>query len=173
MRSKAKNLLYSVSTYQLKDKMFRHPFVQLPLLVQPLPVRSTIYLRYNRSACSISLVYRIKLAHWGLVKTRPSLWVHVDAAWAGVALSCPEHREKCYLVEINDFANSFCANFHKVCMAASNFTQDLSNVLIVGPCQLRCINTMGARPETSDRCLGCYSSIFANNTGRCWSEFIC
>jgi len=48
-----------------------------------------------------------------VVKKHPSLWVHVDAAWAGVALSCPENRGKCYLPEINNFANSFCTNFHK------------------------------------------------------------
>ncbi|KAF8220587.1 hypothetical protein L208DRAFT_747020 [Tricholoma matsutake] len=48
-----------------------------------------------------------------ILKNYPSLWVHVDAAWAGVALSCPEHREKCYLDEINNFVNSFCTNFHK------------------------------------------------------------
>ncbi|KAF8971067.1 pyridoxal phosphate-dependent transferase [Flammula alnicola] len=43
----------------------------------------------------------------------PSLWVHIDAAWAGLALSCPETREKLYLEEINSFAHSFCTNFHK------------------------------------------------------------
>lgn len=47
-------------------------------------------------------------------KDHPSLWVHIDAAWAGVALCCPEYREMCYLEEINDFADSFCTNFHKV-----------------------------------------------------------
>ncbi|RDB24903.1 Tyrosine decarboxylase 1 [Hypsizygus marmoreus] len=48
-----------------------------------------------------------------VVKDHPSLWIHVDAAWAGVAMSCPENREKCFLNEINEFANSFCTNFHK------------------------------------------------------------
>jgi aromatic-L-amino-acid decarboxylase len=48
------------------------------------------------------------------VKFYPWLWVHVDAAWAGSALSCPEFRDKLYLKEINAFANSFCTNFHKV-----------------------------------------------------------
>ena len=47
-------------------------------------------------------------------KDYPSLWVHVDAAWAGVALSCDEYRKELYLDEINSFANSFCTNFHKV-----------------------------------------------------------
>jgi len=41
------------------------------------------------------------------------LWVHIDAAWAGVALSCPEYRGILYLDEINEFADSFCTNFHK------------------------------------------------------------
>lgn len=44
----------------------------------------------------------------------PSLWVHVDAAWAGVALACPELRQSLYLDDINAFAHSFCTNFHKV-----------------------------------------------------------
>ncbi|KAF8198043.1 pyridoxal phosphate-dependent transferase, partial [Pholiota molesta] len=48
-----------------------------------------------------------------VAKDYPSLWVHIDAAWAGIALSCPEHRDKLYLEEINAFADSFCANFHK------------------------------------------------------------
>ncbi|TFK74562.1 hypothetical protein BDN72DRAFT_664561 [Pluteus cervinus] len=43
----------------------------------------------------------------------PSLWIHVDAAWAGVAMVCPEYREQCYLQDINDIAHSFCTNFHK------------------------------------------------------------
>lgn len=47
-------------------------------------------------------------------KDYPSLWVHIDAAWAGVALSCDEYRKELYLDEINSFANSFCTNFHKV-----------------------------------------------------------
>ena len=51
-----------------------------------------------------------------LVKFYPWLWVHVDAAWAGIALCCPEFRERLYLKEINAFAHSFCTNFHKVCV---------------------------------------------------------
>jgi glutamate/tyrosine decarboxylase-like PLP-dependent enzyme len=42
------------------------------------------------------------------------LWIHVDAAWAGVALACPEYREVAYLDAINTYAHSFCTNFHKV-----------------------------------------------------------
>ncbi|KAG6884999.1 hypothetical protein C0993_006650 [Termitomyces sp. T159_Od127] len=48
-----------------------------------------------------------------IVQEHPSLWVHVDAAWAGVALACPEYREMCHLKTINELANSFCTNFHK------------------------------------------------------------
>ena len=48
-------------------------------------------------------------------KDYPWLWVHVDAAWAGSALCCPEYRDKLYLKEINSFVHSFCTSFHKVC----------------------------------------------------------
>ncbi|KNZ72280.1 Tyrosine decarboxylase 1 [Termitomyces sp. J132] len=48
-----------------------------------------------------------------IVQKHPSMWVHVDAAWAGVAIACPELRQKCHLKTINELANSFCTNFHK------------------------------------------------------------
>ncbi|KAG6846572.1 hypothetical protein H0H93_013130 [Arthromyces matolae] len=48
-----------------------------------------------------------------VVKDYPQLWVHIDAAWAGSALACPELREKLHLNSINEFADSFCTNFHK------------------------------------------------------------
>ncbi|PFH46719.1 hypothetical protein AMATHDRAFT_77544 [Amanita thiersii Skay4041] len=51
-----------------------------------------------------------------VVKDYPLLWVHVDAAWAGVTLCCPEYREMCYLNDINAIAMSFATNFHKVCL---------------------------------------------------------
>ncbi|MDT7618572.1 MAG: aromatic-L-amino-acid/L-tryptophan decarboxylase [Pseudonocardiales bacterium] len=38
------------------------------------------------------------------------VWVHVDAAWAGVAALCPEHRDLLDGVELVD---SFCTNAHK------------------------------------------------------------
>jgi glutamate/tyrosine decarboxylase-like PLP-dependent enzyme len=44
----------------------------------------------------------------------PDLWIHVDAAWAGVALACPEYRDRAHLTAINQHAHSFCTNFHKV-----------------------------------------------------------
>jgi hypothetical protein len=49
----------------------------------------------------------------------PSLWIHVDAAWAGMALACPEYRELAGLDAINKYAFSFCTNFHKVLMLSS------------------------------------------------------
>lgn len=44
----------------------------------------------------------------------PDIKIHVDAAWAGMALVCPEFREMCYLKDINAIADSFSTNFHKV-----------------------------------------------------------
>ncbi|KAI0342421.1 hypothetical protein BDW22DRAFT_1357765 [Trametopsis cervina] len=48
-----------------------------------------------------------------VVKDHPSLFIHVDAAWAGVTLACPEYREIAQLEYINKYADSFCTNFHK------------------------------------------------------------
>ncbi|KAJ2916332.1 hypothetical protein MD484_g4111, partial [Candolleomyces efflorescens] len=48
-----------------------------------------------------------------VLKEHPDVWLHIDAAWAGVAFSCPEYREQLYLPEINESATSICANFHK------------------------------------------------------------
>lgn len=57
----------------------------------------------------------------------PALWLHVDAAWAGVFLACPELRSECQLHAINARSlastgagtcasgevHSFCTNLHK------------------------------------------------------------
>jgi aromatic-L-amino-acid decarboxylase len=48
-----------------------------------------------------------------VAKHYPFLWLHVDAAWAGVAFVCPEYREAYQLPAINNYADSFCTNFHK------------------------------------------------------------
>ncbi|CAA7259160.1 unnamed protein product [Cyclocybe aegerita] len=48
-----------------------------------------------------------------VAKDYPSLWVHIDAAWAGSALSCPENRGVLHLEDFNAFADSVCTNFHK------------------------------------------------------------
>ncbi|KAH7921280.1 hypothetical protein BV22DRAFT_1198315 [Leucogyrophana mollusca] len=47
------------------------------------------------------------------VASYPFLWLHVDAAWAGVSMACPEYREPCQLTAVNKYADSFCTNFHK------------------------------------------------------------
>ncbi|GJJ08842.1 hypothetical protein Clacol_003061 [Clathrus columnatus] len=49
----------------------------------------------------------------GPITRNNGLWLHIDAAWAGVALACPEYHEACYLNGINTYADSFCTNFHK------------------------------------------------------------
>ena len=43
----------------------------------------------------------------------PSLWVHVDAAWAGVAYALPEYRETGHLASLNSYVDSFSTNMHK------------------------------------------------------------
>ncbi|KAL1756735.1 pyridoxal phosphate-dependent transferase [Schizophyllum commune] len=48
-----------------------------------------------------------------VVSGHPDIWLHVDAAWAGVALSLPEEREQLFLADINSAAKSLCINFHK------------------------------------------------------------
>ncbi|OBZ66739.1 Tyrosine decarboxylase 1 [Grifola frondosa] len=48
-----------------------------------------------------------------VLKEYPSVWLHVDAAWAGVTMACPEYRGTARLEDINKFATSFGTNFHK------------------------------------------------------------
>ncbi|KAJ7690685.1 pyridoxal phosphate-dependent transferase [Mycena rosella] len=48
-----------------------------------------------------------------VLKDHPEVWLHVDAAWAGIALCCPETRDALFLDAINAAADSFCTNFHK------------------------------------------------------------
>ncbi|CAO1619118.1 unnamed protein product [Parajaminaea phylloscopi] len=47
-----------------------------------------------------------------VAKSHPRLWIHVDAAYAGVALSLPEVREHCYPAGL-DQVDSFSTNLHK------------------------------------------------------------
>ena len=79
-----------------------------------------------------------------VVADYPSMWLHVDAAWAGVALACPEYREACQLNWINKYADSVCVNFHK--WGLTNFDNsclwvrdrtDLINALDITPEFLR------------------------------------
>lgn len=43
----------------------------------------------------------------------PTLTLYVDAAWAGMALVCPEYRAELQLAAINKYADAFSTNFHK------------------------------------------------------------
>jgi len=79
-----------------------------------------------------------------IAKKHPALWVHIDAAWAGLSLVCPEYRELCFLDSINKFADSFCTNFHK--WGLTNFDcsllwvrnrNDLTDALDITPAFLR------------------------------------
>lgn len=47
-----------------------------------------------------------------VAQTRPALWVHVDAAYAGVALSLPEVRANSHPAALDE-VDSFSTNFHK------------------------------------------------------------
>ena len=55
----------------------------------------------------------------------PEIWLHVDAAWAGAALACPELRARAELPGINAHADSLCVNFHKVRPAGSRLGRGL------------------------------------------------
>ncbi|KAH9919189.1 pyridoxal-dependent decarboxylase conserved domain-containing protein [Epithele typhae] len=48
-----------------------------------------------------------------ILKDYPFIWLHVDAAWAGISFACPEYCEQSQLAAINEHAKSFCTNFHK------------------------------------------------------------
>ncbi|KAE8271783.1 hypothetical protein A4X09_0g550 [Tilletia walkeri] len=48
-----------------------------------------------------------------VARDHPNLWLHIDAAYAGVALALPELRESSHLAAINAQADSFSTNAHK------------------------------------------------------------
>jgi aromatic-L-amino-acid decarboxylase len=48
-----------------------------------------------------------------LKSTNSDVWLHIDAAWAGIALVCPEYHDWAHLPAINQHAHSFCTNLHK------------------------------------------------------------
>ncbi|KAH9929020.1 pyridoxal phosphate-dependent transferase [Epithele typhae] len=79
-----------------------------------------------------------------VLKDYPSIWLHVDAAWAGICFVCPEYREQGQLAAINEYANSFCTNFHKWGLVNFDATalwvrqrHDLIDALDVTPAFLR------------------------------------
>ncbi|ACU39500.1 aminotransferase class V-fold PLP-dependent enzyme [Actinosynnema mirum] len=51
----------------------------------------------------------------GEVCARRGVWLHVDAAWAGAAAVCPEHRG---MLDGLELADSYCANAHKWLLTA-------------------------------------------------------
>ncbi|ORY27788.1 putative aromatic-L-amino-acid decarboxylase [Naematelia encephala] len=48
-----------------------------------------------------------------VLRAYPTAFLHVDAAWAGVALALPDQRKNLRLDQVNQYANSFCTNAHK------------------------------------------------------------
>jgi aromatic-L-amino-acid decarboxylase len=56
-----------------------------------------------------------RLREIGAVARAHGAWVHVDAAWAGVAALCPEHRS---LLDGVELADSFCTDAHKWLLTA-------------------------------------------------------
>jgi glutamate/tyrosine decarboxylase-like PLP-dependent enzyme len=77
------------------------------------------------------------------VANHPSIWLHVDAAWAGVAFALPEYREKGQLPAINRFADPFCTNFHKVGFRLFFTLHKGAEKFSVGPHQLRLFRILG------------------------------
>lgn len=48
-----------------------------------------------------------------VVREFDTMFMHVDAAWAGVAFALPECRAGLRQPEVSEFADSFCTNMHK------------------------------------------------------------
>jgi len=109
--------------------------------------------------------HRLQAAHCCTVEDYPSLWVHVDAAWAGVALACHELREQLYLDDINAFANSFCTNFHKVIALLFNILVTWSTLVGIG--ELWLFYSLGTRQEESYRCPRHHSAVHEDQGGGC------
>lgn len=55
----------------------------------------------------------------GQVCAERGIWLHVDAAWAGAATVCPEHRD---LVDGVELADSYCTDAHKWLLTAFDCT---------------------------------------------------
>ncbi|MCO5590158.1 hypothetical protein L7F22_044127 [Adiantum nelumboides] len=79
-----------------------------------------------------------------VLKDYPDIWLHIDAAYAGVCLALPEMRSKCHLDVINRRVNSFSTNLHKWGLITLDCSPlfvrkrtDLSNALTITPEFLR------------------------------------
>jgi len=77
----------------------------------------------------------------GAVCTRHGVWLHVDAAWAGAAMVCPEFRS---LGDGLELADSYCTDAHKWLLTAFDCTllwtrrpSELTSALAVVPEYLR------------------------------------
>nr|XP_018265527.1 aromatic-L-amino-acid decarboxylase [Kwoniella dejecticola CBS 10117]OBR87685.1 aromatic-L-amino-acid decarboxylase [Kwoniella dejecticola CBS 10117] len=80
----------------------------------------------------------------GVLTNYPTVFLHVDAAWAGVAYALPEYRAPLELNGVNKYADSFCANFHKWGLTTFDCSifcvknrKDLTQALDVTPTYLR------------------------------------
>ena len=66
----------------------------------------------------------------GEIARRENMWIHVDAAYAGSALICPEYR---YLMEGIEHVDSFTFNCHKWLMVnfdcSAMFVRDSSDLV--------------------------------------------
>ncbi|EIW65462.1 hypothetical protein TREMEDRAFT_70540 [Tremella mesenterica DSM 1558] len=79
-----------------------------------------------------------------VLNSYPTAFLHVDAAWAGMAYALPEYRAKLRLDEVNTYAHSFCANAHKWGLVGFDYSlfyirdrKDLTEALDVTPAFLR------------------------------------
>ncbi|KAL1405947.1 hypothetical protein Q8F55_007629 [Vanrija albida] len=79
-----------------------------------------------------------------VVRRHPTMFLHIDSAWAGVAYALPEEREPLRLAEVNEYADSFCTNMHKWGLVGFDCSlfyvrerRDLTEALDVTPAFLR------------------------------------
>ncbi|KAK8846820.1 hypothetical protein IAR55_005908 [Kwoniella newhampshirensis] len=79
-----------------------------------------------------------------VLKAYPTVFLHVDAAWAGVAYALPQYREMLRLTELNEYVDSFCTNLHKWGLTTFDCTllyvrdrRDLTQTFDVTPAFLR------------------------------------
>ncbi|BEJ10639.1 hypothetical protein CspHIS471_0100610 [Cutaneotrichosporon sp. HIS471] len=79
-----------------------------------------------------------------VVRQYPTAFLHIDAAWAGMAWALPEQREMLRLAEVNKYGDSVCTNAHKWGLVGFDCSlffvrdrRDLTEALDVTPTYLR------------------------------------
>ncbi|GMK59733.1 hypothetical protein CspeluHIS016_0803390 [Cutaneotrichosporon spelunceum] len=79
-----------------------------------------------------------------VVHQYPTMFLHIDAAWAGMAWALPEQREALRLAEVNKYGDSVCTNAHKWGLVGFDCSlffvrdrRDLTEALDVTPTYLR------------------------------------